>query len=251
MAREGRGAWPKDGLGGTLDSRGQNPGPYYALADHPLKEVGLRAICNNLRGEPYSIHDDAVFHGVLAIQALLIEEFQASLKGDGVYGPATAEAVKKAQSFFGLASDGVVGKKTMQWLMWAPIHKIANRSNFPWEALWGILQYEGGWDPGAVGWHDNQDIGLAQISLKFHPETTLSQAFCPSYAMNFIAGYISYGMEEFNGNITDAVISYNLGIAGTWQWIADGRPAYWTPSWSSLERQPLQYAHRILTAANG
>lgn len=248
--RNGRGAWPKDGWGGTLDSKGQNPGPYYVLADHPLKEVGLRNLCNELRGDPYSIHDDATFHGVLGIQALLIEDFDASLKGDGVFGPATATAVKMAQSFFGIGNDGVVGRDTMKWLLWTHVHETAHGFGVPWEALYGFLQNEGNWDPGAVGWHDAQDVGLAQINLKYHPETTLSEAFCPSYAIRFIAGYLGQAMEEFNGNIVDSIISYNLGFSGTWQWISEGRPTHWIPPWSKVERRPFEYAKRILESAN-
>lgn len=250
MERQGRGAWPQDGWGGTLNAAGTKPGRYYSLAADPLKQVGLSKVCKEIQNRLYSINESATFHGVLAIQVLLIEDFDAALKGDGVYGPSTAESIRDAQIFFGISADGVVGKETMRWLLWPHIHKVAQHYNVPWEAVYGLLEFEGNWDPGAVGWLDANDLGLAQINLPSHPDVTQSEAFCPSYAMNFLASYIANGLEAFDGNIIDAIISYNLGIGGTRQWISDGRPVQWSPPWSNLERRPFEYADRILSAAN-
>lgn len=249
MERQGRGAWPSDGRGGTLNAKGTAAGRYYALAADPLREVGLAAVCDQIQNKPTTTDRNAVFHGVLAIQAFLVEDFKVSLKGDGVYGPETAQAVKNAQSFFGILSDGVVGKETMMWFLWPHIHEIAQHYNVPWNVIWGFLQNEGNWDPGAVGWLDSNDLGLLQINLKAHPDITPSEALCPSYCLHFLGKYISAALKEFNGNIIDSVISYNLGFGGTRQWINDGRPVFWTPSWSNLERRPFEYADRIINSA--
>lgn len=246
MERQGRGAWPKDGRGGTLNAKGSASGKYYALADNPFKEVGLKVVCDEITGK-YSTRDEvAVFHGVLAIQALLVEDFKADLKGDGVFGPETKAAVADAQAKLGIISDGVVGKETMTWFLWPHIHEIADYHDVPWRIIYGFLQNEGAWDPGAVGWLDSNDLGLAQINTKAHPDVTFSEAFCPSFAMHFIGKYISYAAEQLNGNMIDSVISYNLGIGGTRQWIGAGRPLVWTPPWSDLPRRPFEYADRIM-----
>lgn len=246
--RKGRGAWPSDGRGGTLNARGTGPGKYYSLAKDPLKQIGLTTLCRNLENKPSSTDFNATFHGVLAIQAILVEDFEAPLTGDGVYGPSTEKAVRDAQAFFGIISDGVVGKETMMWFLWPHIHEVAGKYNVPWNVIWGFLQNEGNWDPGAVGWIDPSDLGLAQINTRYHPDTSFSEAFCSSYAITFIARYIADALREFNGNVTDAVVSYNLGYGGTRQWIDAGRPAAWTPPWSVLERYPYRYADRILNS---
>lgn len=249
MVRQGRGAWPRDGQGGTLDAAGAAPGKYYSLAQEPLKQIGLKTLCRKLQGESVAVDYDATYHGVLAIQALLIEDFNANLNGDGVYGPSTRDSVVEAQKSFGVTADGVVGPETMRWLLWPHIHQIANYRNVPWNIIYGLLQNEGAWDPGAVGWVDGNDLGLAQINLTYHPDVTLSEAFCSSFAINFIANYMATALQAFDNNVIDATVSYNLGIGGARQWIRDGRPIQWTPPWSPLERRPFEYADRILNAA--
>lgn len=249
MEREGRGAWPNDGRGGTLNAKGTGPGKFYTLSQDPLKQVGLAKICRELKSQPIPRDENATFHAVLAIQALLIEDFSANLKGDGVFGPETFEAVKSAQRWLAITVDGVVGIETMKWLLWPHIHRIAKIHEIPWNVIYGFIQNEGNWDPGAVGYIDSNDVGLAQINLPSHPSVTESQAFCPSFSMFFIAGYIQNAMAELNNNVIDAVVSYNLGIGGTRQWIRAGRPTAWTPVGSDLERKPFEYAERILNAA--
>lgn len=245
----GRGAWPASGRGGTLRTDGRTPGPYYLLADNDSDQIGLETWCRRTRGLPVQQDDLAVFHGVVAIQ-LLVSSFAPGgmLKGDGIFGPGTAIAVRTAQSHFGLIADGVVGRKTMPRLLRSAVVQTARVNSVPPEPVYGILANEGAWDPAAVGTLDANDLGLAQINTVAHPTTTFAEAFCPSYAIRFVATYLAAAMTLVDGNLRDAVVSYNLGYGGTRQWIRAGRPDVWTPPWADRPRQPNEYIDRILGA---
>lgn len=247
VVRVGRGAWPRDGRGGTISGAG--PGPYYAYADL-WRTVGLAAVLRFLDGQPIPFDELAVHYGVKAIQRLVNRcELPDDLSVvDGIFGKETDLRVKDVQKRASLKADGVVGSKTMKALLLLPVVETAKRRNEPWEAVWGLLAYEGGWDPGAVGYLDNNDLGLAQVNLKAHPSVTVEQAFDPYWAIEFIAGYLANALTYLNGNVRDAVASYNLGIGGARQWIADGRPDEWLPPWSTTLRYPNKYVDRILNA---
>lgn len=244
----GRGAWSADGVGGTLAPSGKEtkPGPYYMLASDPHDKIGLGTWCRREQGLPVDQDYNATFHGVVAIQALLNAYVKADLSGDGIFEERTKWYTAEAQKKAGLTPDGIVGPKTMKAILLPLIEHISAELEEPWEPIYGILRWEGGFDPGAVGRIDPQDWGLAQINTKYHPEVSFAEAFCPSFAVRFVASYIRYALDSLSGNLRDAVASYNLGIGGAKQWIEDGRPNVWLPSWSSLERKPNAYVDKIL-----
>ena len=246
----GRGAWSSKGIGGTLKpSRGKTiPGPYYMLAENDIDQIGLGTWCRRAQGLPVNQDYNATFHGVVGIQLLLNSYVGANLEGDGIFGPTTKWYTVVAQKKAGLVEDGVIGIKTMKALLLPLIQRTAAKFNEPWEPIYGVLRFEGALDPGAVGYIDPQDWGLAQINTKYHPEVSFAQAFCPSYATAFVANYLRYGLDSLDGNLRDAVVSYNLGIGGARQWIRAGRPDVWTPVGSDLERKPNEYIDRILNA---
>lgn len=246
MERRGRGAWVKDGRGGTLNAWGTGPGPYYLLASGKKWPIGLSAVCLRDQGLPIERDEQAVFHGVVAIQ-VLTAKYVSDPVIDGIFNVATDNAVRAAQARLGLVEDGVVGSKTMQALLLPVIERTAHRTGVPIAAIYGILANEGGWDPGAVGWIDPSDVGLAQINLTYHPSVTMSDAFCPSFAVNFIALYLANAEKQL-GDPRLAVASYNLGIGGTRQWVEAGSPDVWSPPWAEGERNVKAYIDRILGA---
>jgi hypothetical protein len=166
-------------------------------------------------------------------------------KEDGIFQVDTSAAVKKLQKLGSIAQDGVVGSKTMRTLLFLP---ITNKAGDKWKAVWGILHWEGGWDPGAVGYADKNDWGLSQVNTVAHPTVTLEQAFDPYWAIDFILNYLDNAEKYLGDNLRDQIASYNLGIGGAKQWIAAGRPDVWGPSWSTIERRPNEYIDRILKA---
>lgn len=250
IEREGRGAWPKDGRGGTLKTK-TTPGPFYMMGEG-WGTPGLSAVLKFIDGQPVPLDELAVHKGVKAIQRLLngCTGLGLQIKEDGIFQADTDHAVKKLQGLGSIKQDGIVGQKTMKTLLFVPItRKSAERwSGDQWKAVWGILHWEGGWDPGAVGYADKNDWGLAQVNTVAHPKVTLDQAFDPYWAIDFILDYLDNASYYLGRDIRDQVASYNLGIGGARQWIAAGRPDVWLPSWSTIERKPNEYIDRILNA---
>lgn len=244
---QGRGAWSSKGVGGTLKplKKVVVPGPYYMLHPNPLGQVGAKAWLFNLIGQPVELNELATYHGVIAIQVLVNQlGFQCPISG--VFTVETDQAVKGAQAKLGLKADGVVGQTTMKALINPVAAKIAKAlMDIDPKPLYGILQNEGAYDPGAVGYFDANDLGLAQINILSHPNVTISNAFCPSFAIKFIADKIAYGVNEFH-DIELAVASYNLGITGTKEWVRLGMPNEWVPSWATKPRNTREYINRIL-----
>jgi peptidoglycan hydrolase-like protein with peptidoglycan-binding domain len=245
IERQGRGAWPSDGRGGTRKNP-TTPGKHYLLAQG-FDTVGIAAVLRFLDGQAIPLDELAVNKGVLAIQRLVnaCEGVSAKVPEDGLFGAKTDAGVREVQRLGSVPADGVVGPTTMKTLLLLPIMKAAAGR---WQAVYGLLQNEGGWDPGAVGYIDSNDLGLAQVNLIAHPTVTVEQAFDPFWAIGFINGYLANAEKYLAGNARDSILSYNLGIGGTRQWIAAGRPRLWTPPWSKVERDTTAYVDRILAA---
>jgi peptidoglycan hydrolase-like protein with peptidoglycan-binding domain len=219
-------------------------------SDDPYQRIGLRTFCQRLDGRDVSQDYSAVFHGVVGIQMLLNNTLSKNMNCDGVFGPVTDAAVREFQKSAKLFEDGVVGIRTVRSLMYPLIVDAANKRNESWQPIFGIMQSESGWDPGAIGFTDPNDVGLAQINLIAHPHVSFAQALCPSFATNFVAEYFRNALNQLNNNEDDAIASYNLGIGGTRMWIAAGRPDVWTPPWSgSGPRKVSEYIAKIRSAA--
>lgn len=247
FTQRGRGAWPGNGRGGTLNFK-KGPGPYYLLG-RDWQTPGLAAVLRFVDGQQIPFDELAVHYGVKAIQQLLNDcEGIDDIKVDGIFGQTTSNLVKEFQKRASIAPDGIVGRTTMKNLLFLPLLRTSNQQSFDWRPVWGILESEGNWDPGAVGSMDDDDLGLAQVNVNAHPSVTTEQAFDPMWALNFIVGYLKNASTHFDGNIRDTVASYNLGITGAKQWIADGRPDIWQPSWSKFSRTPNGYINQILDA---
>lgn len=241
----GRGAWSSKGRGGTL-RRALNgstpPGAYYLLAKAPTALVGSAARDATRAFLTPTLDDLAVNYGVKALQKLL--NFVGSgLSLDGVFGKGTDGAVRTFQSGAEIKVDGSVGPTTMRLLLLPHIKRLGGED---WRVVYGLLKNEGGFDPGAVGTVDEQDLGLAQINGRAHPNMTIAQRFDPIVAIQFNADYIVESFKEL-GNMRDAVLSYNLGIGGVRTWIKAGRPRYYSPD-NGAPRDTTAYVDRVLDA---
>lgn len=251
---KGRGAWPSAGTGGTLalskDKKKTIPGKYYMLAKDPGQTVGLRKVLHEAAHQPPPLEDLAVWHGVVGIQVLLAGFLGENVPVTGLFDQSTDWALKKAQTQLGLTADGIVGPATMKALLLPLIKRTAKELlGQDWKPIYGILANEGAFDPGAVGFLDPGDLGLAQINMLSHPDVTISNAFCPSFAVKFVAKLLAQGLDVFHDQRL-AVASYNLGVGGTRQWIAAGQPSVWQPPWADKERSVKTYIDRILGQAD-
>lgn len=211
-------AWPSNGAGGTLNASGNEPGPYYVLATAEVSAVGSAGFA-----APDILHR-AVAYGVRSIQRALNRQLGgAPFRADGVFGEKTSEATKTFQRKRNLTADGVVGPQTARALFTPVVRRLAT-VRVPACALEGQVQNESGFDPGAVGYVDDRDLGLMQINGRWHPEFDESERFSPIVAVDYAIELYNNALSALGGNLEDAVAAYNLGIGGARTWIEHGRP---------------------------
>jgi hypothetical protein len=242
-AVHGRSAWPKGGAGGTLDWDGKTPGKYYvwAPAGTPLVgSGGWTSTDGNLR---------AVHGGVQAIQEALNRRINAGLTLTGEFDGATATAASQFRLSVGEDSWPGVGPATAKALLLPDLQTICQSKGLgdAWPVVCGVVQNESAWDPGAVGYVKPVDLGLAQINGDAHPDMSERERLNPLLAFTFIVNYLTNAMKALDGNLDDAIASYNLGITGCKRWIEQGRPEMYTPA-GSVPRNVPAYIDRIKNA---
>lgn len=241
MAEHGRGAWNNAGVGGTKKYKdGDTPGPYYYLG------TGKKPSGRRRTNDEY-----AVYRAVIGYQRALNRRMGAKLTVDGYFGPETSAAVTKFQEKHSDQTGtpwGGIGPESSEALLTPDVKKIVTTrdTDVTLEMVTGTVRHEGIWDCGAVGYLDTTDLGLAQINGKAHPTMTKRQRLNPMFAFNFIIDYYENALNQLDGNIRDAVASYNLGIGGARSWIAAGRPDTWTPAGQTRPRDVKGYIDRIL-----
>lgn len=246
----GRGAWNQQGVGGTLKRRvvdGKTvalPGPYY-LHTEGDQRISVKVARQISDGVTPDRNDYAVFQATRSIQRLL--GFPPTAR-DGIIGPKTDAAIRSKQWALGLTDDGVIGPTTMRTLLMPLVAEAADYRKVSRAVVCGILTYEGGWDPGAIGYVDNNDVGLAQISLKAHPRVTFEAALSPWFSVGFAAQLFKDNMTALSNNERDSIAAYNLGVGGARSWIRAGRPDSWQPAGSTSPRNVRAYIDRILSA---
>lgn len=246
----GRGAWNKYGVGGTLNVKGDGPGMYYRLPATGTNHIGktIDATDPNQR---------AVKGAVKAYQGALNRRLGINLLVDGVLGPVTSKAIFDYQKQAGEYVDGVLGPQTSKSLLYPDLAKVVrnyrtaypNHDEITAVIVCGLISNESAWDAGAVGYVDDEDLGLAQINGPSHPQYTEAQRLDPNLAFAFVFLYLKNSLDYSTiVTIEDAIASYNLGVGGASKWIAAGRPAIWKPTPTSAPRDVAGYIERIKTA---
>jgi Transglycosylase SLT domain/Putative peptidoglycan binding domain len=242
-------AWSS--AGGTLSLDGESPGPFYVLASGAMDQVGSGG-----RKAP-DIETRAVWYGTRAIQRALNRRLGGrDVRADGKFGPRTHAAVVRYQRRHGLDDDGAVGRVTARALF-EPLTKRLETRQVKACLLNGKISNESGWDPGAVGFADDDDLGLNQINGRAHPDMSEDERFSPLLSIDYAVGLIEANLNALDDNLRDAVAAYNLGVGG-WSsrherlvgakgWIADGRPDEWTPPGQDSPRNVKGYIDRILS----
>ncbi len=244
----GRGAWSK--VGGTLSIKGDAPGLYYRTPASGTNYIGKTIN----EADP---NQRAVKGAVKAYQSALNRRMNLSLTVDGILGPVTSKAISDFQKSRGEYVDGVIGPKTSKSLLFADLQKVGRQyrlanpgtSVISDEILCGVISSESGWDAGAVGYVDDEDLGLAQINGPSHPQWSEAQRLEPNTAFVFVFNYLKDSLATAKiVTIDDAIASYNLGVGGAGKWIDAGRPDKWKPTPTSAERDVRGYITKIKTA---
>ena len=197
----GRGAWTKTGFP-------TNGSGYYEL----LTPVNVGSTPN------VDLSHRAVSAGVKAIQTRINElGYTPKLDTDGWLGPLSKAGILWAQAKVAVVADGQVGPRTMTALLWPVIKQIAlpKGALIP-QAVGGICAHESGFDPGAVGYQDPDDIGLVQINGPSHPTLTEAQRFDYRFAYGFCADVVANALATYK-NIDAAIAAYAYPVWGQ-QW---------------------------------
>lgn len=245
----GRGGWPLDGRGGTLEygpDGNTRPGPYYMLASSGPR-VGEAAMD--------SLSNRAVHYAVIAYQRALNRWYpNADLKVDGIFGPRTRDLVlrwQKDRQDPTISVWGGIGPASSKALLIPMLVKEVTEELQL--VICGLTHQESGWDAGAVGYVDDDDKGLCQINKATADAAGVSeeQCFQPKVAFNYAEQRLRESIDHFNDNLRDAIASYNLGWGGAARWIDQGRPDWYTPPGSSQPRNVKNYINTILTICQG
>jgi transglycosylase-like protein with SLT domain/putative peptidoglycan binding protein len=235
----GRGAWPNAGTGGTKAYKSSTkPGPYYYLGTGNLRPTD-------------SVDNLAVREAVKAYQRALNRRLGTDIEVTGHYNAATQVAVTQFQQKNSslLTVWGGIGPDTSFLLLYPDLVKVVRQkasSALTPVVVSGIIRHESSWDAGAVGYVDNTDLGLAQINGPSHPNLSAKDRLHPQTAFDFVISYMNSALGQLNGNLKDAIASYNLGIGGAKRWISQGRPQWYTPQGASEPRDVWAYISAVL-----
>jgi peptidoglycan hydrolase-like protein with peptidoglycan-binding domain len=246
----GRGAWNPKGVGGTIGFSKDKPGPYYAV---PTRASKLPRVGSG-RWTSDDPNERAVHGGVLAFQRALNRRGNFDLDTDGIYGNETAEAVSifQQEGVPNTTPWGGIGPDTAKAILLPDLKTRCARRGFqPVQVACGVISTESGWDAAAVGFSDPRDVGLAQINHLAHPTWTEKMRLKPLYSFDFVIDYLDNSLEAFDGDLEDAIASYNLGVGGANRWISQGRPQWYTPTGADEPRDVHKYINKILTACKG
>lgn len=251
--KEGRGAWPVTGVGGTLDVSGKKPGSYYrAPMVSTMAMPGLAGAVAVRSNGTCTVNEYAVYMAVKALQPFF------GLTGaqvDGILGRQSGGAIKTHQLEHNLIVDGVIGPQTSKSLFAPMVAEAAALVDGKLPALasvaTGHIGFESMWDAGAVGFSTPDDLGLGQINGPSHPAITMDFCLTPSVAIKWIVDFVDANIKAMNGNVRDGIAAYNLGIGGAWDWVLDGRPDVWARTSNGVVRTTAvkAYIEQVLAAA--
>jgi peptidoglycan hydrolase-like protein with peptidoglycan-binding domain len=209
-------------IGGTLSVDGTAPGSYYrAPANTSVRMPGLTGALALRNGTAVSINDYAVFRAVVAIQGFI------HATPDGILGNDSARAIWSYQKIHGLTQDGIVGPATCRTLLEPLVASAATglrsrHSEMVRQVTFGTITVESGWDIGAVGQADPQDLGIGQINGPAHPSLSVDSRFDPAKAIKYVVNLVDANLKALNYDEDAGIAAYNLGVGGAKAWLSAG-----------------------------
>ena len=96
------------------------------------------------------------------------------------------------------------------------VSNASKKNNVNSALIVAMLWQESGYSANAKndGGEDGIDRGIAQINSKAHPEVSDEQAYDYDFAIKWMAKELADSIEYFDGDISKAVASYNVGRGG-------------------------------------
>lgn len=216
----GRGAWTKRGMP-------TNGTQYYQLIT-PVNVGSQPALDQDHR---------AVMYGVKAIQTRINEMGFANpnnppLAITGTLDTRTAWGIGWAQQHAGVAVDGEAGPITCKAIFWAAIKTTIVNATVR-HIVGGITQHESGYDPGAVGFQDQDDLGLVQINGPANPTLTETDRFDYHKAFGYAAARIQSAITSPGYTTRAAIASYGYPAVAA-HWAKTGTETYDDPTLNQL-----------------
>lgn len=167
---------------------------------------------------------DRVRRGVAGLQRLLAEQ-GSTVEVSGRFGKATHDAVIAFQQRANLNSEGYVGAHTMEALLRPVMLSVAVEVKVHPRWLYGFCHQESGFDPGAQGWENTPDSGLAQFNVA-NGSVTLDEAYRPRRALTLLAQRWSQSLVKYeheNRRLTlDCAIAQHRSPAAADLWFQNG-----------------------------
>lgn len=201
----GRGAWTKRGMPA-------NGSQYYQFVT-PV----------NVGAQPQLDQDHrAVNYGVKAIQTRINEMGFANpnnppLAVTGILDTRTSWGIGWAQGQAHVNVDGQAGPITCKAILWPVINGMTLFSTRVRHAVGGICQHESGYDPGAVGYQDPDDLGLVQINGPANPNMSEADRFDYHKAFTYAANRINEAITTPGYTERAAIASYGYpSVAAYW-----------------------------------
>jgi len=206
----GRGAWTTYGkANGSL---------YYAfLPPAPLDG-------SNPNGAMPDLWVNAVGYGIVGIKRLLNEQgndLPLTPKWDRKAHDAAVAFQIRAE----IPQDGYVGPVTMEWLLRPTMLSIAVEHKVHPRWLYGVCHAESGFDPGAQGWDNPPDSGLAQFNVA-NGTVTMEEAYRPRRALALLAKRWLTALDKYVSDdrklTLDCAIAQHRSPAAADAWFATG-----------------------------
>lgn len=138
-------------------------------------------------------------------------------------GGAADKLIKAFQRSRGLRPDGVVGPMTSRLLFRDWVRHEQTRLGIQSDLLCKLISLESGYDPGATGYADPRDRGLAQINSHWHPDVTDAEAFDPHFAITWTAESLRTAYNYLH-DWEAAVAAHNVGLETSRRWLEAGKP---------------------------
>jgi peptidoglycan hydrolase-like protein with peptidoglycan-binding domain len=185
---------------------------------------------------------------------------------DGDFGGGTKSALQSFQKLHGLEANGVANQETWSVLLGetAPtpptprpgsmeakvlvhreaILKIADETGVPAPIIAGIIAKESAGKADAVG--STGDYGLMQINKRYNQDFVNNQDWSdPETNIRYGTEKFAAKIRSFDGNIDNAVASYNAGNRGVREGLAEGRTLDQITFAPNYVRDILAYARDI------